>query len=107
VHFDVKGANIFLDADGNAKVADYGSATVGTSPTGQQVMDRNTGTTPGYVAPEGGGGAVVDERFDTHALGKVIQVMHANALGAAVYDPALLTGSLQRLSEAMSAKKPR
>ena len=106
VHFDVKGANIFLDGDGNAKVADYGSATVGTSPTGQQVMDRNTGTTPGYVAPEGGGGVTVDERFDTHALGKVIQVMHANALGAAVYDPARLTGSLQRLSEAMSAKNP-
>jgi eukaryotic-like serine/threonine-protein kinase len=66
VHRDFKPTNAFVDADGRARVGDFGLADVSESafPGGS---DRVVGT-PGYMAPEQLIGRRVDERADQYAF---------------------------------------
>lgn len=63
VHGDIKPANILMDADGNAKLSDFGIARVGGGND-----DRILGT-PLYIAPEKTRGKAVDTRSDQFSLG--------------------------------------
>jgi serine/threonine-protein kinase len=70
VHRDVKPANVLLDGEGRAYLADFGLAKV----LGSTSVATATGLvhgTPSYMAPEQALGAKVDRAADVYALGVV------------------------------------
>lgn len=69
VHRDIKPGNIFLTADGEAKIGDFGLARQVSGADRMTVTGTSWGT-PGYMAPEQiVGAADVDGRADLYALG--------------------------------------
>jgi serine/threonine protein kinase len=73
VHRDVKPQNVLIDADGRAKVTDFGIATSLES-DGLTKTGRVLGTTD-YVSPEQAMGQEVDARSDIYSLGVVLYEM--------------------------------
>jgi hypothetical protein len=70
VHRDVKPQNVLIDADGRAKVTDFGIAR-SLEQSGMTATGRVLGTTD-YVSPEQALGEDVDERSDIYSLGVVL-----------------------------------
>jgi eukaryotic-like serine/threonine-protein kinase len=70
VHRDVKPQNILIDAEGRAKVTDFGIAR-SLEQSGITATGRVIGTTD-YVSPEQALGEDVDERTDIYSLGVVL-----------------------------------
>jgi eukaryotic-like serine/threonine-protein kinase len=83
VHRDLKPENVFLLADGQVKILDFGLAkATGDEPGNdtQTVAGTDPGTvlgTVGYMAPEQVRGQAVDARADLFALGAVLYEMLA------------------------------
>ena len=67
MHGDIKPANVLLDQDGTAKLADFGIATVATD-------GASRGATPAYAAPEVLDGRPVDVRSDLWSTGSTLHV---------------------------------
>lgn len=86
VHRDLKPSNILLDADGNARIGDFGVArSIGS------IELTHTGTivgTPDYLAPEQARGDTVDARADLYALGLILYEMLAGEPAFAGATPA-------------------
>ena len=95
VHGDVKPENILLDANGNAKLVDFGLAAM------QKDTDEIWGT-PYYIAPEKVKKEPVDYRSDMYSLGGTIY--HA-LTGVAPFEGEDATAVVRRRFEGMP-KKP-
>lgn len=69
IHRDIKPGNILLDADGNAKIVDFGLALV---TQGGMARAKEFWATPYYVPPEAVEGDAEDFRSDIYAFGATI-----------------------------------
>src|SRR3954471_10157341 len=73
VHRDIKPQNVLIDADGRAKLTDFGISRQ-LEQDGMTATGRVLGTTD-YVAPEQAMGMGVDPRSDIYSLGVVLYEM--------------------------------
>jgi eukaryotic-like serine/threonine-protein kinase len=73
VHRDIKPQNVLIDAEGRAKLTDFGISRQ-LEQDGMTATGRVLGTTD-YVAPEQAMGHAVDERSDIYSLGVVLYEM--------------------------------
>ena len=73
VHRDIKPQNVLIDAEGRAKLTDFGISRQ-LEQDGMTATGRVLGTTD-YVAPEQAMGQAVDQRSDIYSLGVVLYEM--------------------------------
>jgi len=76
IHRDVKPSNIFLTADGQPKVGDFGIARIERGDQTLTMTGQAFGS-PAYIAPEHATGGRVDARTDLYSLGCVLYEMLA------------------------------
>ncbi|RBP39702.1 serine/threonine protein kinase [Roseimicrobium gellanilyticum] len=105
VHRDVKPANILIDENGRAKVADFGLAKVIGAPPQHLLTGASDALgTPDYMAPE----AVtrdyeVDHRADIYSLGVMLYEMLTNHVPKGAWEPpSRAVGVDERFDEVVS-----
>ena len=80
LHRDIKPENLILEANGNAKLMDFGIARpVRRSTPGQTEAGTFVGT-PDYCSPEQLSGGEVDERADIYACGVLMSEMFCGGM---------------------------
>jgi len=80
LHRDIKPENLILEANGNAKLMDFGIARPARRATPGHTQPGTFLGTPNYCAPEQLTGEEVDERGDIYACGVVMSEMFCGGL---------------------------
>ncbi len=78
VHRDLKPSNVLIDAQGNARISDFGVA-LSLGSTGLSQSGTVVGT-PDYLSPEQARAGKIDGRSDLYALGLILYEMLAGQL---------------------------
>jgi HAMP domain-containing protein len=80
IHRDIKPENLILEANGNAKLMDFGIARPSRRDEPGHTQPGTFIGTPNYCAPEQLAGGDVDERGDIYACGVVMSEMFCGSL---------------------------
>jgi predicted Ser/Thr protein kinase len=80
IHRDIKPANVMVQADGNAKIVDFGIARVQSSKESGLTRTGNVIGTVHYIAPERLKGQPFDGRSDIFAVGVMLYLLLAGQL---------------------------
>lgn len=80
LHRDIKPENLILEANGNAKLMDFGIARPARRATPGHTQPGTFLGTPNYCAPEQLAGEDVDERADIYSCGVLMTEMFCGAL---------------------------
>ena len=101
VHRDVKPANVLFDAEGAARLADFGIAKLLEEPT---LLTRDAAVgTPAYMSPEQARGDAVDPSADLWALGVMLHEMLTGHRPRAGASAAARTASLTPIDDGVRA----
>lgn len=101
VHRDVKPANVLFDAEGAARLADFGIAKLLAGP---EVLTRDAAVgTPAYMSPEQARGDAVDPSADLWALGVMLHEMLTGNRPRAGASAAARTESLAPIDDGVRA----
>ncbi len=89
VHRDMKPGNVMIDRHGNAKVADFGIASISNEQEGMQLTAPSSALgTFDYMAPEQRDNATqVDQRADVYSVGVMLYEMLTGELPRGAYQP--------------------